>query len=108
MDYLIKHNIEFILSHFQGQHKLFPRTIMTARTKGQKVIEYHTDEQKSKDTIFDYFKLAKFMDCKINAFPYNTAHSIDFDVKNKTAATFIMIDLDLNDFQNNKQKLDKS
>ncbi len=104
---LIKDNIDFILSHFEGQHELFPRTIMTLKTRGQKKIEYETNLQASKDAIFYYFKNADFVDCKINAFPFDTEHTrVNFDVKNKTAATFIMIDLDLKDF-NNKEKLDK-
>ncbi len=63
----------------------------------------------SKDKIFKYFKDSGFIDCKINAFPFNTEHSgVNLEVKNKTAATFIMIDLDLNDFENkSKEKLDK-
>ena len=28
----IKDNIDFILSHFEQQHELFPRTIMTSKT----------------------------------------------------------------------------
>jgi hypothetical protein len=81
---------------------------MTSKTRGQKKIEYETNPQASKDAIFYYFRNADFVDCKINAFPSNTEHTIvNFDVKNKTAATFIMIDLDLRDFNNNKEKLDK-
>ncbi len=103
----IRNSIDFILSHFDGQHELFPRTIMTSKTKGQKKIEYESDARTPKERIFDYFKQADFTDCKINAFPYNTEHTgVDFDVKNKTAATFIMIDLDLKDFDN-KEKLGK-
>ena len=79
---------------------------MTSKTRGQVKIEYESDIQKSKDKIFDYFKQANFTDCKINAFPFNTEHTgIDFEVKNKTAATFIMIDLDLNDFENKIRKI---
>ena len=81
---------------------------MTSKTEVQVNIEYETDVQKSKDKIFDYFKLADFIDCKINAFPCNTEYTaIDLEVKNKTAASFIMIDLDLKDFENDKEKLDK-
>jgi non-catalytic primase subunit PriX-like protein len=81
---------------------------MTSNTRGQVKIEYESDMQKSKDRIFDLFKQADFTDCKINAFPYNTEHtSVDMQIKNKTASSFIMIDLDLKDFQNNKEKLDK-
>src|SRR4051794_20389872 len=103
----IRENIDFILSHFENQHELFPRTIMTSKTGGQVKIEYESDVQKSKNKIFEYFKQADFSDCKINAFPYNTEHDLDLEVKNKTTASFIIIDLDLKDFENNKEKLDK-
>jgi Primase X len=102
----VRNSIDFVLSHFEGQHELFPRTIMTAKTKGQKKIEHETDVQAAKDKVFDYFKQADFKDCKINAFPYNIEHTgVDFEVKNKTAATFIMVDLDLKDF-GSRDKLD--
>ena len=105
----IRENINFILSHFENQHELFPRTIMTLKTRGQRKIEYESDIQKSKEKIFEYFKKSDFIDCKINAFPFNTEHTIvDFQVKNRTAPSFIMIDLDLKDIENkNKGKLDK-
>jgi hypothetical protein len=105
----IRENINFIVSHFENQHELFPRTIMTLKTRGQRKIEYESDIQKSKEKIFEYFKKSDFIDCKINAFPFNTEHTIvDFQIKNRTAASFIMIDLDLKDIENkNKEKLDK-
>ncbi len=82
---------------------------MTAKTAGQIKIEYESNVQNSKDKIFKCFKDSGFIDCKINAFPFNTEHSgVDFEVKNKTAATFIIIDLDLKDFENkSKERLDK-
>lgn len=92
----VSDNMDFILSHFEGQHELFDRTIQTFKTKGQVKIEYESDVRVSKRKMLDYFKQAGFVDCKINAFPYNTEHTgIDLEVKNITAATFIMIDLDL-------------
>lgn len=103
----MRDNIDYILSHFENQHKTFPRTIMTSKTGGQVKIEYDSDVQKSKDKVFNYFRQASFADCKINAFPSNTEHtSVELQVKNRTAASFIMIDLDLKDFEN-KEKLDK-
>jgi hypothetical protein len=44
----IRENINFIVSHFENQHELFPRTIMTLKTRGQRKIEYESDIQKSK------------------------------------------------------------
>lgn len=90
----IRDNLKFILTHFVGQHELFPRTIMTSEIKYQKKIDYHLNEQTSMDETIRYFQDSKFKDCKINAFSYNYQHNIDFAVKNKTAPTFIMIDLD--------------
>src|SRR6476620_9209051 len=58
----IRENINFILSHFENQHELFPRTIMTLKTRGQRKIEYESDIQKSKDKIFEYFKKSDFRD----------------------------------------------
>ena len=91
--------IKYILSHFEKQHELFPRTIMTSNTKGQVKVEYESSVQNSINKIFNMFKDANYYDCKINGFPYNTQHTkIDPDVKNKATASFIMIDLDLQDF----------
>ncbi len=53
--------------------------------------------QNNKHQVFSYFKEANFRNCKINTFPYNIEHILDFEIKNKTAASFIMIDLNLND-----------
>jgi len=81
---------------------------MTSKIGGQVIIEYESDIQSSKDKIFNFFREANFMDCRINAFPHNTEYTrVDFEVKNRTAATFIMIDLDLKDFANDRVKLDK-
>lgn len=103
----VKANIDFILSHFEGQHELFPRTIQTYKTGGQVKMEYESDVNVSIDKIFAYFMQADFKDCKINAFPFKTEYTqVDLEVKIITAATFIMIDLDLKDF-GNRDKLDK-
>lgn len=99
----IRNNIDFILSHFAGQHELFPRAILTGKQRSWEIISFESDEQKNKDTIFESFRRSGFTDCRINAFPSNTQHRIDFDVKNKTAPTFIMIDLDSKDFENEQR-----
>ena len=104
---IIRENIEFILSHFTIQHELFPRTIMTGDINYQMKIEYETDGLSIRKKLFDYFKQANFVDCKINAFPFNTKFNlVDFAVKNRSAANFIMIDLDIEHFEN-REKLDK-
>ncbi len=96
---LIKENLIFILSHLQHQHELFPRAIIRSCNRSWEIIPYEVDEQRSISEIVNLYKQSRFIDCRTNAFPYDTEHTIDFDVKNKTAASFIMIDLDLNQFR---------
>ena len=62
------HNVHFILSHFEGQEFLFPRSIMTHDTKGQVFVD-------DKDQLMDYFKRANFKDCRINGYPVHHANS---------------------------------
>lgn len=64
----VKDNTDFILSHFEGQHEMFPRTTETFKTRGQVKIEYESDVMVSKRKVLDYFRQAGFVDCKINAF----------------------------------------
>ena len=100
---LIQENVHFILSHVTHQHELFPRTIIRGSNRYWDIIPYEVDEQNSISRIVDLYKQSNFIDCRINAFPYNTKHSIDFDVKNMTAASLIMVDLDLNQFRDEVQ-----
>jgi hypothetical protein len=106
--------IKFILSHFEKQYKLFPRTVKAFNFKDQVKVEYEMREQNSINKIFNMFKESNYYDCKINCFPYNDSRqqqqqSIGInseDVKNKTSASFIMINLDLQYFSYDKKKLD--
>ena len=105
---IVRTGLEFILSHFGGQHELFPRTIMTGQSKGQIKVDDVSSEEEFKNKILKYYSQSGFRDCRINAFPYNTQyHRIDLDVRNRTAASLIMLDLDLRDFEYNRIKLDK-
>jgi hypothetical protein len=82
----IKENLNFILSHLDNP--LFPRTIMT-RVLG------HQKEVFSADEVLTHFKVSNYEDCRINAYPsYSEYQGI-----NLTAPSFIMIDLDLKDFE---------
>jgi hypothetical protein len=76
-------NINFTLSHFDGQEFLFPRSIMTTKTNGQVFVD-------SKDQMVKFFDEADFVDCRINGYPYN----YDKDIC-KLYPSFIFIDLDL-------------
>lgn len=87
--------IDLILSHFQ--EPIFPRKIMT------KSIGYQL-EVFDKQSVLNYFKSSNYTDCRINAYPsYTNYHGI-----NRVAPTFIMIDLDLKDFGDSKDKLDRA
>ena len=91
---LIKENLEFILNHFCDP--LFPRTIMT------KTLGYQTEVLETQVALA-YFKASNYEDCRINAYPSYT----EYQGINLTAPTFIIIDLDLKDFES-QEKLDKT
>ncbi|MDN5846385.1 MAG: DNA primase noncatalytic subunit PriX [Candidatus Nitrosocosmicus sp.] len=76
-------NIRFILSHFDGQEFLFPRSIMTYETKGQVFVD-------NQDQMMDYFNRAEFKDCRINGYPFHHENE-----RKKLYPSFIFIDLDL-------------
>jgi hypothetical protein len=87
-------NVDFILSHLQ--EPLFPRKIMTKRLGYQM-------EVRSKDELLSQFEQSNYEDCRVNAYPsFTNYHRI-----NRVPPSFIMIDLDLRDFANTKDKLDK-
>jgi len=90
---LIKTNLDFILGHFSDP--LFPRTIMTKALGYQK-------EVFNKHELLAYFKASSYQDCRINAYPAYT----EYKGINLTAPSFIMIDLDLKDFELSIEKLD--
>jgi hypothetical protein len=90
---VISDNVDFILSHFQGH--IFPRKIMTKQLGYQK-------EVFSKQEVLNYFKSSDYEDCRINAYPSFT----NYQGINRVAPSFVMIDLDLRDFDNSREKLD--
>jgi hypothetical protein len=90
---IISENLDFILSHFQTP--LFPRKIMTKQLGYQK-------EVLSKQEALNYYESSGYEDCRIKAFPPFT----NYQGINRVAPTFVMIDLDLRDFDNSRDKLD--
>ncbi len=91
---VISENVDFILSHFQ--EPLFPRKIMTKRLGYQK-------EVYSKQEVLNYFKSSDYEDCHINAY-----HSFtNYQGINRVGPSFVMMDLDLRDFDNSREKLDR-
>jgi hypothetical protein len=110
---IIYEGIKFILSHFEKQHVLFPRTIKTFDSKNPIKVEYELPIQNSINKVFDMFKESNYYDCKINCFPYVNnnlkKYSTDFNnlkAKDKAIGCFIMIKLDLQSVSHNKVKLD--
>ena len=101
-DQKVSDAVDFVFEHFiqqtgggqqyQQHQLLFPRTIMTASTKGQVVVY-------SKEEILAYFKAAKYRDCRINAFPHLVGYN------SRYPASFIFIDLDMQDFDSDIAKL---
>ena len=97
IDREVQDGLDFILNHFQ--EPLFPRKIMT-RQLGYQV------EVFSKEEALEYFKDSNYEDCRIKAYPsFTEYHGI-----NRTPISFLMVDLDLKDFETKKGKvvLDKT
>ena len=81
---IIKENLQFILSHFNGQEYKFPRAILTLKSKGQ--ICSNNEEE-----TLQHFLESGFRGCKINGYPF---FGKEYNV-NKLSPSFLFIDLDL-------------
>ena len=57
----------------------------------------------NKQELLTYFKSSNYHDCRINAYPAYT----EYKGINLTAPSFVMIDLDLKDFELSTEKLDR-
>jgi hypothetical protein len=57
----------------------------------------------SKQEVLNYFESSDYEDCRINAYPSFT----NYQGINRVAPSFVMIDLDLRDFDNSRDKLDR-
>ncbi len=88
-------HVDFILSHFQGQIQSFPRRIMTNTSNGQFSVY-------SKEETFERCRQSNFIDCRINAYPEYT----EYKGIVRQAPNFVFIDLDLQNFNYDKRKLD--
>ena len=85
------------------QQRIFPRKIMTSKTRGQ-VIVYSVEQ------MIQYFEEADFVDCRINAYPTFLNEAEERDYENGInldifAPNILFIDLDLKDFPS-KSELD--
>jgi hypothetical protein len=90
----IEQNLSFIISHLQDP--IFPRNIMT------KALGYQKEAFNIKE-VLEYFRSSNYEDCRINAYPSFTK----YNGINRTAPSFLMIDIDLKDFVS-KDKLDRA
>ncbi len=80
---MYRENIQFMLSHFNGQEFLFPRSIMTSKTNGQVFVN-------SEAQITKVYEEANFIDCRINGYPFHQEGD-----SRELYPTFIFIDLDI-------------
>jgi hypothetical protein len=85
----IQNGLDFILSHFT--EPIFPRTIMAGVDGGiEKQVVIHDKVQ-----ALERFRLARLLDCRINAYPSYT----EWKGLNRQAPNFLFIDLDLARFK---------
>jgi hypothetical protein len=91
----VKQGINFLLSHFEGRQRLFPRKMSTLASKGKQFIVYN------KEQILDACIKSYFLDCRLNAYPV-------LEVELLQAPNMIFIDLDckadLKDLNKNLEK----
>jgi hypothetical protein len=86
----LQEGLNFILSHFQ--RPVFARTISTYRTSNRQIEVFDIQ------TAIGFFEDAKFIDCKINAYPTYT----EYKGINRQAPDFIFIDLDKSAFKSER------
>jgi hypothetical protein len=89
---IVKDGIEFLLSHFEGRQRLFPRKMATLASQGKQFIEFN------KEQILDACIKSNFIDCRLNAYPVLEDGLLQ-------APNVIFIDLDL---QSNLKELNKN
>ena len=89
----IAEGLGYIMGHFKGQERYFPRTISTKATQGAQVLVSDPGE------AMDKFVDANFMDCRISAYPPQSTLSSYVGVNLDIAPSIIMIDLDRETFR---------
>ncbi len=95
-DNILNPPIDFILSHFDSSSSQFPRKMMTFRSNGQFTVN-------TKQEIFKRCVQSDFKDCRINAYP-ETIMKGGILIQ---SPNFVFVDLDLGNFHNDYDKLDK-
>lgn len=88
----VKEGINFLLSHFEGRQRLFPRKMSTLSSNGRQFTVY------TKEQILNACIKSNCIDCRLNAYPI-------FEEGLLQAPNIIFIDLDL---QSNSKELNKN
>jgi hypothetical protein len=78
----VKECIEFLLFHFEGRQRIFPRKMSTFRSQGKQFTIYN------KEQILDACIKSNFRDCRLNGYPVLEEGLLQ-------APNFVFIDLDL-------------
>lgn len=108
LEHSCNEGLDYILSHFlaqdQCEEQIWSRTISTKATEGRQITVNNKKE------ALAYFNAANYLDCRISAFPYWRPSIVsDFvGIKNAIAPNFIMIDLDLGNFDYDEEELIRS
>jgi hypothetical protein len=89
----IVEGLSYIMGHFKGQRQYFPRTISTKATQGAQILVDDPAQAMNK------FLEANFMDCRISAYPPESALSSFVGVNMDIAPSIVMIDLDRETFK---------
>jgi hypothetical protein len=89
----IRDGLDYILSHFEGQLRLWPRTISTKTTEHRQVVVT------SKEEALARFAQANLLDCRISAYLPPSDVSSFVGVNLETAPNIVMIDLDRETFK---------
>src|SRR5215211_4476800 len=89
---IVKDGIEFLLSHFEGRQRLFPRKMSTFASNGKQFTVCN------KEQILNACIKSNFKDCRLNAYPVLEDGVLQ-------APNLIFVDLDL---QSNLKELDKN
>jgi hypothetical protein len=88
--------IDFILSHFASSAGHFPRKMMTLRSNGQFTVN-------TRQEILERCEQSDFKDCRINAYP-ETIMKEGILIQ---SPNLVFVDLDLGNFDNDMDKLNK-
>jgi len=95
-DKILNPSVDFILSHFDCPMGKFPRKMMTFRSNGQFTVNTYQE-------ILKRCVQADFKDCRINAYPETIVREgILIQPPN-----FVFVDLDIGNFEDDMNKLDK-